>query len=75
MRELTKGTGKKIMIVVEEDVGGHGFNVYMAGDKERMQKGISPDEMSAAEFWGSRLFSICIEAVKQTGAADKKGIN
>lgn len=67
-KETAKGEGRKIMIVIEEDTGGHGFNVYMAGDKERLQAGIPTEQMTAAEFWGSKLFQICAHAMRQSGA-------
>lgn len=71
-KETAKGEGRKIMIVIEEDKGGHGFNVYMAGDKERLQQNIPTDQMTAAEFWGSRLFQICVHAVRQAGAVQSE---
>lgn len=47
------GTGKKINIVIEEENGGHGFNVYMTGDKENISgPPIDLDKLTPAEFWG-----------------------
>lgn len=60
---------RKLMIVIEEtgSDGGKGFNVYMAGDKERIGK-IDYDQMSPAEFWGSKLFSIVVDVIRRAGA-------
>lgn len=73
-KETVKGTGRKIMIVIEEEKGGHGFNVYMDGDKERLQANIPTDQMSPAEFWGLRLFQICVNAVRSAGAVQSEGV-
>lgn len=61
---------RKLMIVIEEDGtnGGKGFRVYMAGDKERLQKGTPEDQLSPAEFWGLKLFQICVNAINKAGA-------
>lgn len=61
---------RKIMIVIEETGtdGGQGFNVYLLGDKERFgDKTLKAKDLSPAEFWGSKLFNICIDALKQAG--------
>lgn len=62
-----KGTGRKLMIVIQEEDGGNGFNVYLSGDKERIGR-IPDSELGPAEFWGSRLFRICGQAIQQSGA-------
>lgn len=63
------------MIVIEETglSDGKGFNIYMAGDKERLQQTprIAEDDMSPAEFWGMKLFSIVGNIVVRTGACDQ----
>ena len=58
---------RKVTIVIEEtgEQGGKGFNVYMGGDSERLLAGIQPEQMSIAEWWGSKLFSICCHALRQ----------
>lgn len=70
---------RKLMIVIEETgqqvpdlpgkpgSGGKGFNVYLAGDKERIGK-VPDDQLGTAEYWGSRLFSIVMSVLRQTGA-------
>jgi len=62
------------MIVIEEtgEHGGKGFNLYLSGDKERVGK-VADDQLSPAEFWGSKLFLICASAVQKTGAEDGEG--
>ncbi len=60
---------RKLMIVVEEngDNDGKGFNVHLEGDKERL--GTVPEsELTAAEFWGGKLFNVCIGVLSQSGA-------
>lgn len=63
---------RRIEIVIEEtgEENGKGFNVYLSGDKERIGK-VKEDDMSPAEFWGSKLFLICTNALKQSGAVAK----
>jgi len=63
--------GKRVCIVIEQDVRrdgpdgeGTGFNVFLEGHR----KGVSAEEMTTAEFWGSRLFLIVQEALRQSGA-------
>lgn len=63
---------KKVMIVFEEtdsnDVNkGQGFNVYLAGEKDRIGK-IPTDQLSAAEYWAYHCFQIVIGAINRTGA-------
>lgn len=61
---------RKLMIVVE-DTGsdnGKGFNVYLAGDVERLSdKSIPDDKLCPAEFWASRIFGIAIQLLQATG--------
>lgn len=57
---------KKLMIVIEESENGE-FNCYLSGDKERIGK-IPDEHLGPAEFYGSKLFSICIGVLKQSGA-------
>ena len=60
---------RKVMIVIEEIGAGDEFNVYMEGDIDRLKDvTFPPDKLSTAEFWGSRLFSICVDAINKTGA-------
>lgn len=60
---------KKLMIVIEENgqQNGKGFNVYLDGDKERVGT-IPKEDLSPAEFWGSKLFEIVLNVMRQTGA-------
>lgn len=66
---------KKIKIVIEETGSddGKGFILYMEGDKERIGR-ISENELGAAEFWGSKLFSICVSAVTKANAVTNVGV-
>lgn len=59
---------RKLMIVIEEteESPGKSFNVYLDGDKERIGT-VQESEMSAAEFWGSKLFISCCAIMSQTG--------
>jgi hypothetical protein len=60
---------RKVMIVIEEIGPGDEFNVYMEGDIDRLKDKTFPDDkLSTAEFWGSRLFSICVNAINSAGA-------
>ena len=57
------------MIVVEEIGPGDEFNVYMEGDIERLRDKSVPDtQLTTAEFWGAKLFQICINAMSAAGA-------
>lgn len=58
--------GRKVMIVFEE-TGGNGFNVYVSG-LWRPLKGVPDDDRSPAEFWGSRMFAIVANVMKEAGA-------
>lgn len=61
------GTGKKICIMVEEEHGDDKFKVYLDGDIHRLKKNIPSEFMTPAEFWASRLYWICVEAMKAAG--------
>lgn len=60
---------RKVMIVIEETGtnNGKGFNIYLAGDIERFKSPISEKDMTPAEFYGMKLFKICIGALVQIG--------
>lgn len=65
---------RKILIVVEETgekdaKGDDKFIVYLDGDKERIGR-TDIDHLSAAEFWGLKLFQICGEAIRKSGALE-----
>ncbi len=64
---------RKLMIVIEDNGqdGGKGFDVYLAGDKDRIGK-IPEEQLGPAEFWGAKLFQICGKIVSDTGAAKRK---
>jgi hypothetical protein len=73
---------RKLMIVIEEtgfkEVAengepGNGFMIYLEGDTERLDI-VKPADLSAAEFWGSRLFSICADIVKKCGGLERPGV-
>lgn len=64
---------KKISIVIEETNSEGHFNVYLAGDIERFSdKTLKDEDYTAAEFWVSNLFAICVDALKKSGAMKKK---
>lgn len=56
------------MIVIEEtgEHGGKGYNVYLAGDTERL-KDTPVSQWSPAEHAGATLFEICVNALKSAG--------
>ncbi len=75
---------KRVMIIIEEtgeeihdDKGPDGgpsvgFQVRLSGDTEKFGKGLPSAQLSAAEFWGFKLFDICRNALIQAGAANPK---
>lgn len=60
---------KRLVIVIEDagEPGANGFNVYLGGDKDRIGK-VPESELSAAEFWGAKLFGIVTGILNKTGA-------
>ena len=73
-KPLPKYEGKRRITIVIEDngeEGNRGFNLFMDGDKERIGK--VPDvELGPAEHWGSKLFMICVNAVRGSGVVKKE---
>lgn len=67
---------RKVLIVIEEtgEYDGMGFNCYLSGDIERLNK-TNQRDLSPAEYWGLHLFRICGDVLKQTGASKKIEIN
>lgn len=72
---------KKVMIVFEETEGvgidakgnpGAKFNVYLAGDVKNIEAGNPEAALSAAEFWGWRMFNIVKQVMAQAGSFDPK---
>ncbi len=71
---------RKISIVIEEtnddEPTKRTFSVYMDGDKERIGH-IPEEQLSTAEFWGVKLFTIVTGILNETGAvaltSKKKG--
>jgi hypothetical protein len=63
---MTTTKRRKLMIVIEETDDQGNFNVYMSGDKERFGH-VPDDQLSAVEYWGRALFSICIGMLKESG--------
>jgi len=59
-------------MIVIEDTGAETFQVYLAGDVERLER--NDVEFSAAEYWGSRLFQPCAEEINRAGAAQPRGV-
>lgn len=60
---------KRTMIVIQEngEHGGKGYNVTFEGDTDRI--GTVPDEdLTPAEFYGSKLFQICTNVLNDIGA-------
>ncbi len=63
------------LIIVFEETGTHdgkGFNVYLDGDRDRLKTITDPHDLSPAEFWASKLFSICIGLLKEAGVVQSK---
>ncbi len=65
---------RKLMIVVEETGtdNGRGFNVYLSGDTERLKTLKNEEDMSPAEFCGSKIFIICADAIKKSGVVQRE---
>lgn len=64
---------KRLIIVIEEDGSqdGKSFNVYLDGDKERI--GMIPDkDLSPAEWWGGRLFQVCVDSMRASGCVQNE---
>lgn len=64
---MKEGTiGKRVMIVFEE-TGGAGFNVYLEGQTKgiRLSEG---EDLSPADFYASRMLSIVVDRLKVSGA-------
>lgn len=66
---------RKIQIVVEERETADGkiqLHFYLDGDKERIADGkVSEKELSPGEFWTKKLFSICLNSLRVSGAIQK----
>ena len=62
---------KKLMIVIQEtgEHNGKGYNVTLEGDTERLNA-TPNDQLSPAEFWGKKLFQVCVQVLKDVGAVD-----
>lgn len=57
---------RKLMIVIEDRGNGREFNMYMAGDKDRIDR-VPEKELGPAEFWASKLFTICAQVLEEAG--------
>ena len=64
---------RTVYIVVEETGAdnGKGFNVYLAGDIQRMES-IKPNQFSPAEFWGAKFFEMCGDMLANSGSIKNK---
>lgn len=61
------------MIVIEDVAPDGQFSFYMQGDKERLSdKSVSDNDLTAAEFWGSKMFELCIGFMKSQGLLKKE---
>lgn len=58
---------KKVMIVIEETGDEGQFNVFMAGDVERLDGKTPLKDLGVAEFWASKLFQVCTNTLTQAG--------
>lgn len=61
---------RELRIVIRENGkhNGKGFDVFLDGDIERIGTFEKEDDMSPAEFWGSRLFGIVRDVLADVGA-------
>lgn len=64
--------GKKVSIVIEEieETGGKRFCMYLEGlspEANKMTTEEQMKELSPADFWGLRLFRICVGIMNDTG--------
>lgn len=62
---------RTIKLVIKEngENNGKGFNFFIEGDTERLDKGLKDDDLSPAEFWGGSLFVVCLDILKKVGVA------
>lgn len=63
---------RKVTIVFEEtdEQDGKAFNVYVGGDNERLLANIPSNQMSVAEWWASRAFSLVTSMLQQANVVD-----
>jgi hypothetical protein len=63
---------KKLMIVIEEtgEQNDKEFVIHLEGDTGNLKNGTPENKLSAAEFWGMRLFWLCATTVQKTSAFD-----
>lgn len=65
---MKEGTiGRRVMIVFEE-TGGAGFNVYLDGQTPGIKVHESGDELSPADFYASRMLAIVVGHLEKVGA-------
>jgi hypothetical protein len=59
--------GRRVMIVFEE-TGGAGLNVYLEGQTKGIRVHTPGDDLSPADFYASRMLAIVVEALTKAGA-------
>ncbi len=65
---MKQGTmGRRVMIVFEE-TGGAGFNVYLEGQTQGIRLDESGEDLSPADFYATRMLSIVVSHLKNSGA-------
>ena len=61
---------KKLKIVFA-DTGGKNFNFYIEGDTEGIAD-TPEDQMTPAQFYGSKLFEVCRSSLEEAGIIKSK---
>lgn len=65
---MKEGTvGRRVMIVFEE-TGGGGFNVYIDGQTKGIDVREPGDDLSPADFYATRMMTIVVAHLEKVGA-------
>jgi hypothetical protein len=55
-------------MIVFEETGGAGFNVYLEGHTKGVRVDAPGDDLSPADFYATRMMAIVVAHLKKTGA-------
>jgi hypothetical protein len=70
---MKQGTmGRRVMIVFEE-TGGAGFNVYLEGQTKGIRVDAPGDDLSPADFYASRMLVVVVARLAEVGAFRSAG--
>lgn len=59
--------GRRVMIVFEE-TGGSGFNVYLDGQTKGIRLDDPGEDLSPGDFYATRMLPIVVEHLRRVGA-------